>query len=153
MRAAMISYNTFVAGNENGWKNQGDNNLLLLQNADGNMWGTSQFGKTAEQWNDETKSLIDPLWADLERELASLDVVVFYVGSYGAERIIELAAEHGLTPDRAVFVFCDCNMEKKSEVLRARGFENSRVIDCECGGHTTMRRVYTEILRYGRVLD
>ena len=146
MKTALISYNTFVDGERNGWKSQGENSVLLLQNADGDKWGTSQSGETHEQWHEATKAIVDPRWGQLQIELPTIDKVVFYVGSYGAERVIELAAEHGLTPDRATFVLCDCNMTKKMGVIRSRGFASSRVIDCECGGHRTMWRLYKEAL-------
>lgn len=152
MRVAMISYNAFVDGESNGWKDKGGHAILLLQNADGNKWGTAQFAnKTHEQWYDETKALVDPLWRQLVEALPTIDKVVFYVGSYGAERVIDLAAEHGLTPDKAVFVRCTCNLNKKMGVIRERGFSASKIMDCECGGHITMRRLYDNVLTEGRL--
>ena len=152
MRIAMISYNTFVDNEQNGWKNNGNNSVLLLQNTDGSRWGVDQGATNAAELQagaDDCVSKVNDLWSQLVVALPELDKVVFYVGSYGAERAIELAAEHGLTPDRAVFVFCDCNMARKMEVVRSRGFSSSRVVDCECGGHNTMRYLYDNALNRG----
>ncbi|MSU54566.1 MAG: hypothetical protein EXS48_01865 [Candidatus Staskawiczbacteria bacterium] len=151
MRIAMISYNTFVRGQANGLKtgSEGGNSILLFQNADGKAWGMTQFissGDREQQWHKEAKVLADPLWEQLKNELPTLDRVVFYVGSTGAERVIELAAEHGLAPECALFVFCDCNMSRKQGVIRERGFSSSKVLYCECGGHSTMARIYQMVL-------
>jgi len=149
MRVAVQSYNTFVPGEPNGWRNRDEHHVLLLQNADGKTWGTSQSGKSAEEWKDETKVIVDPLWETLRAKLPTIDAVVMYVGSHGAEHVIQLAAENGLTPDRAVFVFCDCNMSAKTQAIRDGGFSASRVIPCECGGHATMHRIYQKALTEG----
>jgi len=148
MKIAMISYNTFVNGVNNGLRSNGENHILLLQNANGDTWGISQSG-TEKQWYQETKTTVDPLWEQLQKELPTIDKVVFYVGSYGAERVIELAGEHGLTPDRAIFVLCHCNLHKKLSVIQERGFTASKLIYCECGGHGTMRNIYQEFLNKG----
>lgn len=152
MRVAMISYNAFVDGEPNGWKNQGDRAVLLLQNEDGSMWGVDQNATSSAQLKagaDDCVAKVNGLWGQLVEALPTIDKVVFYVGSYGAERVIELAAEHGLTPDKAVFVCCDCNMTKKMSMVRDRGFSSSKVVDCECGGHGTMRRLYKDVLTKG----
>lgn len=150
MRIAMISYNTFLAEEHNGWKHNGSNSVLLLQNADGRKWGASQTArKTHKEWYQETKAIVAPLWEQLKSELPTIDKVVFYVGSHGAERVIELAAEHGLTPDRAAFLLCGCNTPRKIEMIRSRGFSSSMSMVCECGGHDTMRRLYYDVLCHG----
>lgn len=151
MKVAMISYNTFVDGEHNGWKNNGDNSVLLLQNSNGSKWGMTQNipaprSEAGKQWNFEAKTLLDPLWEELKRELPTIDKVVFYVGSDGAERVIDLAGDNGLTPDHAIFVMCDCNMSRKMGVVRDRGFSSSQRVMCECGGHNTMNRIYRSAL-------
>lgn len=156
MKVAMISYNTFVDGERNGWKNQGDNSVLLLQNEDGSRWGVNQDAKNSAELKagaDDCVAKVNGLWGQLVEALPTIDKIVFYIGSYGAERVIELAAEHGLTPDKAVFVRCDCNMTKKMGVIRDRGFSFSKVVDCECGGHRTMRSLYNDILTNGNLLN
>lgn len=145
MKTAMISYNAFVS-ESNGLKVDGNNSVLLLQNADGKTWGTSQFGKTKKGWHEETKAIVDPLWRQLRDQLSSFDKVAIYVGSYGAEQVIELAAKSGLTPKQAVFVLCGCNSDVKMGIIKRLGFSSSRLISCECGGHKTMMHIYYEAL-------
>ena len=151
MKIAMISYNTFVSGQENGWTVGEQGSVLLLQNSDGRVWGTSQSKplnnpNRNEEWHGETRAIVDPLWELLEKELPTIDKVVFYVGSTGAERVIELAAKHGLDPQRAIFVFCNCNYSVKNGLVKSRGFSCSKVMGCECGGHATMNRIYQNFL-------
>ena len=147
MRVAMISYNTFVRGRANGWQRQGDNHVLLLQNETGSTWGVDQFAGVADDCEDQVVSL----WSQLTAELETLDKVIFCVGSNGAERVIQLAAKNGLTPDRAIFVFCDCNMRRKEDLIRMRGFETSRIIMYDCGGHEAMFRIYDHFLTFGDI--
>lgn len=154
MKIAMISYNMFVDGESNGWKKKGRNRVLLLQNSTGKKWGTTQTlpGSRAEAtklWEAETAAIVDPLWEQLKKELATIDKVVFYVGSDGAERVIELARENGLTPERAIFVMCDCNMGVKMGAVRQHGFSSSQIVNCSCGGHDAMRRIYDGALAHG----
>lgn len=155
MRVAMISYNTFARGQSNGLKENGENGVLLLQNTTGAAWGTSQAsfsdGGEEQRWRDETSAIVDPLWETLKEALPTIDAVVMYVGSYGAERVIELAAQNGLTPDRAVFVMCECNRSKKRHLISSSGFGGSRVVECECGGHLTMLGIYESVLGEGRL--
>jgi len=146
VKVAMVSYNAFAPG-ENGWKKNGDNSVLLLQNENGKRWGVKQFGGGPA----ECRVQVESLWDQLKKELPTIDKVIFYVGSRGAERVIELAAENGLTPDRAVFVFCDCNMRSKQGVIRDRGFEDAAIMMCECGGHSTMSRIYDSVLENGTI--
>jgi hypothetical protein len=147
MKTAFISYNTFVTGESNGWKGcSGLHQAMLLQNTTGEYWGMSQIG-TNEQWHGESKSIVDPLWGQLKAELPMIDKVIMYIGSIGAERVIELAAENGLTPDRAIFVLCSCNRSNKMRVIRERGFATSQTIECECGGHGTMASIFAAALQ------
>lgn len=151
MKAALVSYNTFVRGEANGWKQVGENGVLLLQNAEGKTWGVSQIGQSHLKWHEETKTIVDPLWQQLQGELTHIEKVILYVGSYGAERFIELAAAHGLTPEMVIFVFCDCNVVQKRSMLQQCGFSRSLVIPCECGGHQTMLRIFQNILSQGKI--
>ncbi len=151
MRIAMISYNMFVIREANGWKTNGDNAVLLLQNTSGKTWGLTQFGLTPREWSNEAGAIVDPLWKQLESELPTIEKVVFYVGSDGAERVIELAADHGLTPDRAVFVCCSCNARTKREVISSRGFSGSPILHAVCGGHDEMRNIYNNVLNHGNL--
>lgn len=150
MKIAMISYNTFVKGSENGWKEGNGGSILLLQNQNGSAWGLPQFvpPQSGAQF---CRDMINCLWDKLREVLPTIDKVIFYVGSNGAERAIELAAENGLTPDRAIFVFCDCNYSVKAELIRSRGFSCSKVVGCERGGYSTMRRIYNDFLAEGKL--
>jgi len=154
MKIAMVSYNTFVRGVENGWKSSDKGDLLLLQNTDGKTWGTTQVSlaqNPIRQWHDETKAAVDPLWGWLQESLLTIERVVFYVGSTGAEYIIGLAGKNGLAPERAVFVFCDCNMRNKQTMIHRYGFESSKIIMCGCGGQDAMCTIYDEFLKEGKL--
>ena len=155
MRVAMISYNLFVDGERNGWKNLKDNSILLLQNTAREGWGMSRAPLTKsgeDKQHTESVAILDPLWTQLQNELPTIDAVVMYVGGVGAERVIAFAAKHGLTPDRAIFVCCDCNLHTKLCLINSNGFSSSIIIDCECEGHSTMNRIYRRILNEGRLL-
>ncbi len=151
MRVAVISYNVFIPGEANGWKVHGDNSLLLLQGS-GGEWNSAWSMETYEKWHEGiTKSIVDPLWEQLQNEWKTIEKVVFYVGSYGAEQVIELAAKQGLAPNRAVFVFCDCNLNKKRDMIRSHGFSASKVVPSHCGGQATMKQIYNNALTRGVV--
>lgn len=156
MNVAMISYNTFVNGESNGWKTNGENRVLLLQNEDGKKWSRRQVlimneaDRAEEIWGRETRQAAYPLWNELKEALPTIEKVVIYVGEK-AELMIELATSGGLTADRAIFVMCDCNMGRKMDMIRSRGFSSSKVIECECGGHNMMLRMYHNALMKGKL--
>ena len=140
MKTAIMSYNTIVAGESNGWK--GD--ILLIQNETGAHWGVKQMGgKNAG----ECVSKVSSLWDQLAEAIPEADKFYLYVGDRGAEHVISLAAHAGLTPEQAVFVLCDCNMSGKMSQINRSGFSSSEVIFCECGGHDTMNHIYRNLLR------
>ncbi len=146
---ALVSYNGFVDGESNGWKERGDKKVLLFQNSGGLSWGAQQRPQSQSELVAGAKSVerqIGCHWGVLADAIPELDTVYFYVGSYGAERAIELAREHRLDPGKAAFVLCDCGYSKKIGLIREYGFSSSRIIMCECGGHTTMRRLYDAAL-------
>jgi hypothetical protein len=151
MRIAMVSYNTFVGGEQNGWKRNGDREILLLQNETGAEWGISKSLSTKglQAGIDECVKQVESLWSQLVEALPSMDKVFIYVGADGAERVIELASQHGLTPDKATFFSCRCNTDRKMSVAHSLGFASSRVIHCECGGQHTMEVVYRRALNEG----
>lgn len=148
-RVAMMSYNTFVNGQPNGWVTNGDNAVLLLQNERGDLWGIETL--PMREGIEKCRSLIDNLWAQLQAEMATLDAFMLYVGAEGAEHVIELAAQHGLRPEQANFILCDCGYRTKRSMIERLGFGSSLVIKCECGGHNTMARIYREILEQGQL--
>ena len=151
MNIAMISYNAFLHDEENGLKERNGNSVLLLQNQKKTMWGLLKSRSDADEavWRDKVIEIVGPLWAKLLAELDTIDKVVIYVGAYGAERVIDLAALNGLVPEKAIFVMCDCNIEQKVSVIHSTGFSSSRVIDCVCGGQDVMLEIYRHVLDYG----
>lgn len=149
MRVAMMSYNTFVPGQTNGWAAKGNNAVLLLQNERGDLWGIETLPMA--QGIAKCRGLIDNLWTQLEAELPTLDAFMFYVGAEGAEHVIELAAQHGLKPEKANFILCKCQYGMKRGMIQNLGFGSSLVINCECGGQTTMGRIFREILEQGQL--
>ncbi len=146
MKTVVISYNSIVGGEENGWKVNGENSVLLIQNADGRIWGIDQFNINKEKSAKETEKVINLLWEQLKHALPNADKVVLYVGSHGAHTWIELAYVNGLTPDRAIFVMCHCNITKKMETLSKYGFSTSKITMCRCGGHYDMLKIYQNAL-------
>ncbi|MEI7749617.1 MAG: hypothetical protein WCJ25_01290 [Candidatus Moraniibacteriota bacterium] len=146
---ALVSYNGFVGGESNGWKEQGGNRVLLLQNSGGESWGAKQGPQSQSELVEGANSVsrqIGGLWGVLVDALPELDMVYFYVGSTGAEKAIELAKRHRLDPGKATFVLCDCGYSGKMRLIEECGFSSSRVIMCACGGHSTMRRLYDDAL-------
>ena len=93
MKAAMISYNTFVKGVQNGWKRCGDNNLLLLQNETGETWGAPQSSSTRQVAVKKTQTMVLSLWEQLREEIPTIDKFIMYVGGSGAERVTRFSQQ------------------------------------------------------------
>lgn len=148
MRIAMVSYNGFVDA-PNGWNRRGENEVFLLQNQDEN-WGVP-IDSSLEAGAAAARQKITTLWDELMEVLTTLDKVVMYVGSTGAERVIELAAKHNLRPEQAIFVYCDCDLSKKRRMLREFGLESAAQHLCDCGGHDAMRHIFIDFLATGRL--
>lgn len=144
MKAAVVSYNAF-SRDENGWQRNGENEVLLVQNDDGSVWGAKQSGTKAEMAS-EGAQLVTQKWATIGSDLPGLDLVVVYVGSYGAEKIITLAAESGVPSEKMTFVMCDCNLSRKNALIDRHGYASARKIMCYCGGRGEMSRIYTSLL-------
>ena len=142
----MFSYNGFVSEETNGWKIGKNNEVLLIQDPDGRPWGTTQFGISISEMTRETQSVIDNAWQALESEIPKLDKIIIYVGSYGAERAIELARKNNISANKITFVMCDCGSSNKLRIIRSCGYENSEQIMCECGGRSTMSRLYYQAI-------
>ncbi len=151
MKIAIISYNNFVQRETNGWKNNGDNSVLLIQNEKQLGRGRDPSKIIPREIYDEMVETIDPLWKKLQNELAIIDKVVLYVGREGAEHFITLAAKHGLEPNRIIFVLCACNKMDKLELIRGYGFDRAKIIFCECGGNETMYNIYNFALTVGKI--
>ncbi|TSC56097.1 MAG: hypothetical protein G01um101418_464 [Parcubacteria group bacterium Gr01-1014_18] len=145
MKVAIISYNEFVDCEGNGWKVAGKNSVLLLQNT-----GSAYLKSiTMEERQKEIKEVTNPLWIQLQNERANIDKIVLYVGSNGSEELIEQLAKQGLTYDQAIFVFCDCDITQKIQLIKKNQLESSQFVLSECGGRETMLKIYKDILRKG----
>jgi len=149
MKAAVVSYNAFNR-EANGWHCRGENEVLLVQNDDGSLWGAKQSG-TPQDMATEGSRLVTAKWTDIGADLLSLDLVVVYVGSYGAETIITLAAESSVPAGKMVFVMCDCNLANKNRLIGRHGYEGSRKIMCHCGGRTEMSRIFPSLMDTGLI--
>lgn len=147
MKVAMFSYNGFVSGERNGWKVGANNDLLLIQDPEGRPWGTTQSGLSISGMTSESHSAIGTAWQALEAEIPKLDKFIIYVGSYGAERAIELAKQNNIPAGKITFVMCDCGLSNKLQSIRKCSYEVSTQVMCECGGRSTMNRLYQEYMR------
>ena len=152
LKVALLSYNTFFDTDKKGWVND---SLFLIQGENGATWAAPQSGPVAlatvlkAKGDLMVREAVESHWSQLTESLPLLDAMVIYVGDRGSEHSIARAAEHGLAPEKAVFVFCNCNMEAKLGAINRHGFGDSRRMMCECGGHVTMRRIATEFLETG----
>jgi hypothetical protein len=149
MRVAMLSYNTFVTDKPNGWYTNGDNAVLLIQYRRGETWGADSLSRSVNQLTAETETKVDALWRQLEQEINSLDGLVIYLGSYGAERALEQASAHGVSADRLLLVSCSCNQPVKRDWLERYGYTDARIVAAICGGHSEMLAIYDRVLAQG----
>ena len=148
--AAFVTYNTlgdrFLSS---GWHDREDRRALVLQNTRGRSWAADQaIAKSSGQYDQEcdtVRSEISDLWGQLQEHLHELDIIVIYVGSNGSEHAIALAAN--LPASKVIFVSCDCNLSAKRNAVQRTGLTEARWIDCECGGHQTMGRLYNVFMR------
>lgn len=135
MKAAIISYNSFLPGKENGWIETEMANIFLLQNESQHVWGVQQMAlvtsgtKVGEEC---CKKISSSLFERLASDINDFDFVVIYVGSSGAENLISLASSAGLSHEKVVFVLCDCGIGLKKRIIGEKGYTNSKLIDCEC---------------------
>lgn len=144
MNIALFSYNAFTNA-QNGWNKGETNNLFLVQNPDGAAWGLTQKN-TMEGFYEEANSAIGSGWEHLASIVEKIDLFVVYVGSYGAERAIELCRDSGIPASKIIFVMCDCNYATKTRMIERCGYRGSQQIDCECGGRSTMSRLFRKYL-------
>ena len=147
----MFSYNAFISEAQNGWKNAGANSLLLIQDPEGRPWGTTQSGISESEMAKESQIAIEGAWGNLEKEIKTLDKVVIYIGSHGAERAIELAQKSEISSDKVVFVLCDCNIGLKLRTIKNCGYDRAQQIMCECGGRSTMSQIFRTFMETGNL--
>jgi len=154
MRIAMLSYNSILPDEDNGWVRD---TLYMIQSDRGITHGVPQsVHGTLEELRqvryegiDQVQDAVRNHWTQLGELLPKLDKVVIYVGDSGSEHTISYAAEHGLSADKAMFVLCSCNQHDKRRLIKESGFGESSVIMCECSGRQTMARLATKFLETG----
>lgn len=152
----MVSYNAFVESELNGWQegNNPENKLFLAVNPSGEGYGQVRGRPgTHEEIVQMIYGITDGLWKNLKPHLGDLDTIIVYVGTSGSEAMISSAARYGVRADQVIFVMCSCNIEDKMSRINASGFAESKIIECECGGEATMRRIYLNFLQFGRRPD
>ncbi len=153
-KAAMLSYNTFLRGQPNGWLNE---SLFVIQNENGQKWAAPQNVPIPKMFEEQVKgdqlvqNTVQGHWQQLSDQLPSFNHVVIYVGDRGSEHTIKHAAEHKLDPAKAIFVMCSCNIAGKENTIRRHGFGNSKLIACECGGQQTMQRMAERFIATGEM--
>jgi len=143
MKIAAISYNSILSGRKNGWIDEG---LFLIQNDPGQVFLAQQHvtgtiperAKVRTQGISKVEGAVMSHWETLIEVLPQFDKVLIYVGDSGSKHTIRYASEHGLDAAKAIFILCDCNENKKRQLIRQYGFGESEVIMCECGGQLTM---------------
>jgi hypothetical protein len=154
MKIAMLSYNSILPEEGNGWVN---GILFMIQSETGQAYGAAQnaplylAGAARAQGIQQVQGMVASHWDQLAEILPELDAVIIYVGDSGSEHTIKHAADHGLDPSKAIFVSCSCNRQGKAQLIREHGFEASPVIMCECGGRDTMYRMAKRFLETGRL--
>ncbi|MSU74729.1 hypothetical protein EXS57_03040 [Candidatus Kaiserbacteria bacterium] len=149
MRVAVVSFNMFLDGQCNGWKNgNGDIDVLLLQNRYEGEMGRDRFNTGGEKWSEKMRDIIGPFWDQFLSELATINGMVVYVGTSGVKNIIEFASENGLTAERVKFVLCPCSRAHEEEVIRSSVFSRSFISYCKCGGNSTMGDIYDFYINY-----
>lgn len=157
MKIAMLSYNSILSSESNGWINDA---LFMIQSENASGWGAQQIGfgtrtelrKLRNEGIGQVQGTVMGHWDQLADLLPELDKVVIYVGDSGSEHTIKYAAEKGLSAEKAVFVLCDCNERKKRHLVAESGFEGAPIIMCECGGRRTMKNIAKNFLRDGQLV-
>lgn len=151
---AFVTYNTVGSGLSSGWHESGDLRALVLQNTKGRSWAAAQsVSKNSEQYVQETAVVagqIGNLWDTLAQEIPNLDHVVIYVGSDGSENAIALAAKT-LPAQKVTFVGCSCGISHKLFLVADFGLAGAGWVDCECGGHRTMRAIFERFMATGKL--
>ena len=154
---AFISYNLFADGLANGWHETEAGRAFLMQNTKNLNWGggiaPTQYTYDSTEGDRLEKSRISEAerqWAQLTAIVADVDHTVVYLGT-GAAMLRIIAHAKALPAAKLTFVVCDCNYNEKERTIRSAGLESARHIGCECGGHSTMGRLFARFLETGTV--
>jgi hypothetical protein len=139
MKIAMISYNTFLPGEKNGWKNGKENDILLLQGETVNF-SQSNYARNQEM----IKGILKDQSGGINN-LNELDFIVIYLGRSGAEHSIGLMKENNVSPEKLIFVVCECELPLKKDLLKKSGYGNSILAMSECGGFREMMGLYRDL--------
>lgn len=145
----MFSYNAFMFDLENGWHKGSANNIFLTQNPQGKEWGATQRGMSTDEYVQESENIVASSWDFLKQQLPTLDTLFIYVGSYGAEKAIELAKESSFLSEKLTFVMCDCTLKVKQQKIADCGYQAARVIMCDCGGQREMNSIFRRYISEG----
>lgn len=150
---AFITYNNLGGVADSGWHEQDGRKALVLQGTTGRPWLADQtVPKGSTQFEQDVKlvsNTIGDLWSQLVAAISDLDQVVVYVGDSGSEHAIELAAQ--LPPEKVTFVLCSCGWSRKTSRIQSRGLSGARVVQCECGGRSTMGGMFRSFMNQGQL--
>jgi hypothetical protein len=153
-KTGFVTYNTVGEGLASGWHDgPSGRRALVLQNSKGEAWGAADPA-TYDYTPSEGDGLvarrdaeIRNLWGQLREALPELDHLVVYVGANGSQRAIAMAAV--LPATKVTLVGCDCGIRLKTDLARSHGLAKAAWVDCECGGHRTMRKLFEAFMETG----
>ena len=138
MKVAMISCHTFI-----GKRFKEDDEPINFDWNIGTTGGQVLLFQKVKNIEDET------LWKKIHGNLDSLEHIVFFTQD-NVKKILDCAIKFGLPPERILFLFCSCEREKNTAMIRSSKFFLSNVALCPCGGTKTMRRLYLNIIERGK---
>ncbi|OGZ08207.1 MAG: hypothetical protein A3C93_00980 [Candidatus Lloydbacteria bacterium RIFCSPHIGHO2_02_FULL_54_17] len=156
MKTAFVTYNTVGHGELPSGLHTSPcgAEALVLQNTKGEAWGAKRAPGSYERTPSEGKTLtanrqeeIGALWEELQKHATEIDHLVVYVGANGSQRAVALSAQ--LPPERVTYVLCNCSLPAKENVIALMGMSAARRVDCECGGHDTMRAIFDRFMERG----
>ncbi|HRZ30271.1 MAG TPA: hypothetical protein P5274_01205 [Candidatus Paceibacterota bacterium] len=105
-------------------------------------------GKAFEHLADPIK-VIRRVWNKVEEgKFFPIDLAVVFLGDDNKDVCFSVGKlmEHKVSPDRVIFVFCFCRESFKERILEENGYGSSRVINCDCGGHQEMGKIYRQAM-------
>lgn len=155
---AFVTYNTVGKDNPNGWMEHEGRKALLIQNPTLAKWG-ARIGPGDAGYVEGDDDAVDAQRARTVEDLLPLmrraaheaDHVVVYLGAGTAmPRIIEAVSCQ--PPGKLTFVTCDCNLPAKLLTMASHGLDGVHLVDCECGGHSTMERLRKSFLETGQIV-
>lgn len=152
---AFVTYNTVGENLSSGWHTANGRRALVLQNSKGQRWSVDRNNLPPDDGSEYgvpgklRRTEIEALWTELQKSLPELDHVVIYLGVRGSERAIELASI--LPASKVTLVLCGCSFFAKKMLILEAGLIDARQIDCQCGGHQTMRELFDSFMRSGEL--